>query len=134
MGSMIKILSKEIPDYLFVRKHGDESPELYSITLREEFTDEEILNLVLPCSSWFQRADLPVLVPVPYQLVALGLFLPLVALPLGLEVELSPRLPEDSGECPRSPGWSTELLPSLLIGLSEVCDACSYSSCHDCEV
>ena len=44
---MIKILSNEIPDYLFVRKHGDESPELYSITLKEEFTDEEILNLVL---------------------------------------------------------------------------------------
>ena len=44
---MIKILSKEIPDYEFIRKHGDESPELYSITIKEEFTDEEILNLVL---------------------------------------------------------------------------------------
>ena len=31
----------------FFRKHGDESPELYSITLKEEFPDEEILNLVL---------------------------------------------------------------------------------------
>ena len=54
--------------------------------------------------SWVQWAGLPVLVPVPCTLVALGLFPPLVALFLGLEVGLSPHLPEDSDECPRSPG------------------------------
>jgi hypothetical protein len=44
---MMKIISKEIPDYEFARKHGEESPELYTIKLKEQFNEEQILNLSL---------------------------------------------------------------------------------------
>ena len=44
---LMKIFSKEIPDYQFGRKNAKESPELYTITLNEEFTQENILNLVV---------------------------------------------------------------------------------------
>jgi hypothetical protein len=47
LGSMMKIISKEIPDYEFARKHGEESPELYTIKLKEQFNEEQILNLSL---------------------------------------------------------------------------------------
>jgi len=47
LGSMMKILFKEIPDHEFVRKHGEESPELYTITLKEQFNEEQICNLSL---------------------------------------------------------------------------------------
>ena len=39
---MMKILSKEIPGYEFVRKHGEESAELYTLTLKEQFNEEQI--------------------------------------------------------------------------------------------
>ena len=42
LGSMMKILSKEIPGYEFVRKHGEESAELYTLTLKEQFNEEQI--------------------------------------------------------------------------------------------
>ena len=47
LGSMMKILCEEIPDYEFVRKHGEESAELYTLTLKEQFNEEQIFNLSL---------------------------------------------------------------------------------------
>nr|CAH0113059.1 unnamed protein product [Daphnia galeata] len=43
----MKTLSKEIPDYEFVRKHGEESAELYTLTIKEKFNEEQIFNLSL---------------------------------------------------------------------------------------